>query len=59
MLSERERGGGEDPEQPERESSQTVKGFFLIFLMDLRIRRQILGITVMGFRIYGVDTISW
>ena len=44
-------------EQPEREGSQTGKGNF--FLMDLRIRRQILGITVMGFGIYGVDTISW
>ena len=31
LLSERERGGGEDPEQPERESSQTVKGIFYLF----------------------------
>ena len=48
----------EKTEQPERQSSQTAKGNF--FLMDLRIRLQILGrITVMGFGIYGVDTISW
>ena len=48
----------EKTKQLERESSQTAKGNFF-FLMDLRIRLQILGITVMGFGIYGVDTISW
>ena len=29
------------------------------FWLDLRIGQQILGIIVVGFGVYGIDTISW
>ena len=64
LCCQREKEVEEKIEQPDRESSQTAKGNFF-FLIDLRIRWQILGITVMGFGIYrllrflGDYTVCW
>ena len=65
LYCQREKEVEEKTEQPERESSQTAKGNFLfyyyyyLFLWIWGLGDWFLGITVIGFGIYVVDTISW